>query len=431
MVTSQIALIFGLVLLNGLLAMTELAIVSASRPRLRALAERGHRGAAAALRLAEDPGRFLSTVQVGITAVGLLAGAVGGATLAEHLARNLMGRGLSFAAAEAIALAAVVGGITYLSLVVGELVPKQLALRNAEGIACAAALPLRAFSKLATPAVLVLDASTRLVLRLFGSGDEARPQVTEDEIKALVTEAESAGVVEPEETRMIAGVMRLGDRSLHVLMTPWVDVDWVDVARDPAAALAVARETPHSWLPAVRERPEHVVGAIRTRDVLLVEPGAGPEALAALVRSAPLVPASADALDALDAFKTSPVHLALVVDERGAVLGVVTPLDILESIAGALLSEEAPEPPAVKRVDGSWLLDGSLGVDEASEVLGVHIPARSGAHTVAGFLLYELNRLPETGDQHEFAGWRFEVVDMDGRRVDKVLAAPIARDAAA
>jgi putative hemolysin len=274
--------------------------------------------------------------------------------------------------------------------------------------------------------VALLDASTRLGLRLVGSAPDARPLVTEDEIKALVTEAESAGVVEPEETRMIAGVMRLGDRPVRALMTPWVDVDRVDVAGDPEAARAAALDTSHSWLPAVRGRTEDVVGAVRTRDLLLLAPGSASEALAPLVHLAPLVPASADALDALERFKASPVHLALVVDEHGATLGVVTPIDILESIAGALSSEEPGDPPAVRRADGSWLLDGWLPVEEAGDALGIQIPSRIGAHTIAGFLLYELNRLPRTGDALDFEGWRFEVVDMDAHRVDKVLATPLA-----
>ena len=429
MIAAELAVLLAFLLANGLLAMTELAVLSARKPLLRALADQGHRGAAAALRLAEDPGRFLSTVQIGITAIGVGAGAFGGATLAEQLAERLMRRGLSFSAAEAIAFGGVVGGITYVSLVVGELVPKRLALRHAEAIACAAGRPMRALAKLATPAVALLDASTRLGLRLLGSSGKDRPAVTEDEIRALVTEAESAGVVEPEETKMISGVMRLGDRPVRALMTPWIDVDWVDVAGSPAAAGRVARDTAHSWLPAVRERPEQVVGVVRTRDLLLLPPGAGGNDLAGLVRLPPLVPSSADALDALERFKASPVHLALVVDEHGATLGVVTPIDILEAIAGALRSEEQTEPLAVQRADGSWLLDGSMRVEEAGDALGTELPVRAGAHTVAGFLLYELNRMPRTGDAFDFEGWRFEVVDMDGRRVDKVLAAPLARGA--
>ncbi|HEX2485530.1 MAG TPA: hemolysin family protein [Myxococcota bacterium] len=425
MIVLELAVVVALVLVNGLFAMVELAVVSASRPRLRALAEEGRKGAAAALRLAESPGRFLSTVQIGITAVGIGAGAFGGATLAERLAEPLVARGLSFAAAEAIALGVVVGGITYLSLVAGELVPKQLALRNAEAIASTAARPMELLSRIASPAVALLDRSTRLVLRLLGPPAEPRPQVTEDEIKALVNEAESAGVVEPEETRMITGVMRLGDRPVRALMTPWVDVDWVDVSAGAAAARRIGRESSHSWLPAVRGRREDVIGAVRSRELLLLEPDAGSEAIEALVRLAPLVPASADALDALARFRASPVHLALVVDEHGATLGVVTPIDILEAIAGGLSSEEQQHPPAVRRRDGSWLLDGWLRVEEASDALGVQIPSRVGAHTVAGFLLYELNRLPRTGDAIDHDGWRFEVVDMDGNRVDKVLAAKI------
>jgi putative hemolysin len=425
MIVLELAVVLALVLLNGLFAMVELAVVSASRPRLRALAEEGRRGAAAALRLAESPGRFLSTVQIGITAVGIGAGAFGGATLAAHLAGALVGRGLSFTAAEAIAFAVVVGGLTYVTLVVGELVPKQLALRNAEAIAAAAARPMELVSKVANPAVALLERSTRLALRVLGPPAEPRPQVTEDEIKALVTEAESAGVVEPEETQMITRVMRLGDRPVRALMTPWVDVDWVDVGAGAQAARRRGRETSHSWLPAVRRRPEDVIGAVRSRDLLMLEPDAGPEALEALVRLAPLVPASADSLDALERFRASPVHLALVVDEHGATLGVVTPIDILEAIAGGLSSEEQRHPPAVRRRDGSWLFDGWLRVEEASDAIGVQLPSRVGAHTVAGFLLYELNRLPRTGDAIDFDGWRFEVVDMDGNRVDKVLAAKI------
>jgi putative hemolysin len=422
-VAVEITIVLALILVNAALALSELAVVSASRPRLRALAAEGRRGAATALSLAEQPGRFLSTVQIGITGVGVLAGAFSGATLATQLALWLQAEGLSFAAAEIAAFGAVVGGITYASLVVGELVPKQIALRNPEALACAVAPTMRALSKLAAPAVALLDVSTRIGLGIVGQAIDRSPRVTDEEIKALIAEAESAGVVEPEERRMLTGVLQLADRPLRALITPREEVEWIDLAGPPEAAVRAARATSHAFLPAARGSLDEIAGALAASQVLAAQLDGRPDALASLVREAPVLPESASALDALDGFRGSHVPLGLVVDEHGTFLGVLTPTDILEAIAGSLDASE-PEPSAVRRADGSWLLDGAAPLEDAGERLGIRLEADRPVHTVAGFVISELDRVPRTGDAFEWRGWRFEVVDMDRRRVDKVLATP-------
>jgi putative hemolysin len=423
MIAVELAIVLALVLLNAALALSELAIVSASRPRLRALAADGRSGAATALALAEQPGRFLPTVQLGITGVGVLAGAFSGVTLAAQLAVRLQAEGLSVGVAEVVSFAVVVGGITYFSLVVGELVPKQLALRNPEVLACAVAPAMRALSVLAAPGVALLDVSTRLGLRVFGQAIDRSPRVTDEEIKALIAEAESAGVVEPEERRMLTGVLHLGDRPLRTLITPRQEVEWIDLAGPPEAALRAARASSHAFLPAARGSLDELTGALAASQVLAAQLDGRTGSLGALVREAPVLPESASALDALESFRGSRVPLGLVVDEHGTFLGVLTPTDILEAIAGSLDAGEA-EPAAVHRADGSWLLDGAAPLDEASERLGIRIEADRPVHTVAGFVISELDRVPRTGDRFAWRGWCFEVVDMDRRRVDKVLATP-------
>lgn len=422
-VAVELAIVFGLILVNAALALSELAVVSASRARLRALAAEGRRGAATALTLAEQPGRFLSTVQIGITGVGVLAGAFSGATLATQLALRLQAEGLSFAASELAAFGVVVGGITYASLVVGELVPKQIALRNPETLACAVAPAMRALAMLAAPAVALLDVSTRIGLGVFGQAIDRSPRVTDEEIKALIAEAESAGVVEPEERRMLTGVLQLADRPLRALITPRQEVEWIDLAGPPEAALRAARASSHAFLPAARGSLDELAGALAASQVLAAQLDGSLDGLAALVREAPVLPESASALDALEAFRGSRVPLGLVVDEHGTFLGVLTPTDILEAIAGSLDASE-PEPAAIRRADGSWLLDGAAPLEEAGERLGIRLEADRPVHTVAGFVISALDRVPRTGDAFEWRGWRFEVVDMDRRRVDKVLATP-------
>ena len=437
----ELLLVLALILLNGLLALSELAIVSSRRSRLRAMAEAGDAGAAAALELAADAGRFLSTVQTGITLIGILAGAYSGRAFGDRLAVVLQDAGVSAWIAESAAVGLVVVLITYLSLVIGELVPKQLALRNAEAVAARVAPAMRVLSRVATPAAWLLDVSSDLVLRLFGSEERRGPSVTEEEIRMLIAEAETAGVIEPEERRMITGVLRLGGRPVRALMTPRAEIEWIDLWDPPEAICARILDSSHSSLPAGEGSVDALVGVIRARDLLAAlasaapgEPAATPRAAAlraaasldfrAMVRPAPIVPDTADAMDVLGRLREAPMPMALIHDEYGNFEGIVTPADLMEAIAGAFHREqEAEEPDAVEREDGSWLLSGSMPADDMADRLGLRLPERRDYHTVAGFMLAEMRRLPQVGESFDALGWRFEVVDLDrGRRIDKVLA---------
>jgi putative hemolysin len=426
MIAFEVLVIVFLILLNGFFAMTELAVVSSRKSRLETLAKQGRPGARAALKLSGQPGRFLSMVQIGITLIGVFAGAYSGATLAERLTIYLQTLGLSFGWAEGFAFAVVVGAITYLSLIVGELVPKQIALRNPEAMATTVAPFMGALTRIASPAVFLLDASSRLVLRLLGHKQQEVTTITEEEIQMLVAEAESAGVVEPSEKRMISGVMRLGDKPVRAMMTPRTDVDWVDLDADAEQILAIVRESRHSRLPVGRGKIDEIAGIVRAKDVLEAFIDRGPVDVENLVQPVPVIHESLDSLAVIELLKREKVHLALVVDEYGAFEGLVTTSDILEAIAGAFGEDAlAGEPDAVQRGDGSWLLDGMKQADEMADLLGIVLPDDRQFHTVAGFVLARLRHLPALGESFEWRGWRFEVVDLDGRRIDKVLASKL------
>jgi len=422
----ELIIAIALVALNGVFALSELAIVSARRPRLKAMAEQGRSGASTALTLMEDSGRFLSTVQIGITLVGILAGAFSGAALGARLTGFFESQGMPDGAAEPLGYGLVIGIITYLSIVIGELVPKQLALRHPEGIACAMAPMMLVLSKAAAPAVWLLNASTSFIFSLFGTKSDDGATVTEEEIKMLVGEAESAGVIEEEERRMIAGVLRLGDRTVRGLMTPRTDVDWIDMEDGEEAIRQVLIETPHSRLPVSEGTPDNIVGVVQSRELLAAMLSGQPLDIRRHLQAAPVIPDTLDALDALAILRDAEVPMALVHDEYGHFEGVVTPADALEAIVGAFRSGgEAMEADAVRREDGSWLLAGSMPVDEMAEILGVALPENRSYHTVGGLVISELQHLPATGEHVETLGWRFEVVDLDERRIDKVLAAPL------
>ena len=428
----ELAIALFLILLNGVFALSELAIVSARKVRLKTMADAGRPGARAALHLAEEPGRFLSTVQIGITLVGVLAGAFSGAALGARLTRILADQGVPGWLADPLGYALVIGAITYLSVVIGELVPKHLALRNAEGIACAMAPFMRLLSRLAAPAVWLLDASTRLVFRLFGQTTGSESAVTEEEIKTIVAEAETAGVIEVDERRMIAGVLRLGDRAVRGIMTPRTDVDWLDLSDDAQEIRASLLATPHSRLPVAEGESDNIVGVLQVRELLAPLLRGEEFDLRAHIRQAPVVPDTLDALDALNVLREAEVPMALVHDEYGHFEGVVTPADVLDAIAGAFRSDEDDaEPEAVQREDGSWLLAGWMPADEMAEQVGIVLPERRNYETVAGLVIGELQHLPATGEVVETLGWRFEVVDLDGRRIDKVLATPLRGEAPA
>ena len=412
-----------LIALNGVFALSELALVSSRQSRLKALADSGRRGARTALRLAESPGKFLSTVQIGITLIGILAGAFSGAALGASLSLALRESGMRESLAEPLGYGLVIGAITYLSVVVGELVPKQIALRHPEAIACAVAPAMLLLSKIGAPIVWLLDASTRLIFRATGIGEPAPTAVTEEEIKTMVEEATTAGIIEIDERRMISGVLRLGDRAVRAIMTPRTDVDWIDLADEPETIRQKITQTHHSRLPVGEGSPDNIVGILQIRELLPSYMRGDTVELRDFVRQAPVLPDRIDALEALNALREAAVPIALIHDEYGHFEGLVTPADILDAIAGAFKSDdEAGEPEAVEREDGSWLLAGWMPVDEMSDQLRINLPRTRAYETVAGLIIDKLHHLPSTGEYIETLGWRFEVVDLDGRRIDKVLA---------
>ncbi|OEO31005.1 DNA-binding protein [Devosia insulae DS-56] len=410
-----------LTLVNGLLAMSELAVVSSRPARLKVLAAEGKRGATVALKLQEDPGKFLSSVQIGITLVGVLSGAFSGATLGERLGDTLIGAGINPSIAAPLGVGIVVIIITYLQLIIGELVPKQIALRDSEGVAARVAPAMALIASIAAPLVWLLDISGKLVLRLLGQSGETDERVTDEEVKTLIAEAEHAGVLETEERHMISGVMRFADRSARGLMTPRLDVELIDLSETQDEMIEKLRATRHSVLPVQDGAVDSIVGVIVRKDLVENVLAREPLDMRTLVKQAPVVMDRSSALDVLKAIRGSLVHMALVFDEYGHFEGIVTPGDILEAITGAFQEEEGDEKAYVTRQDGSYLVSGWMQVDEFQAHLGVPVPKDAKFETVAGFVLAELNHLPAVGETFERGHWRFEVLDLDGRRIDKIL----------
>jgi putative hemolysin len=417
----ELVVALALIALNGCFSLSELAIVSARKSRLRSLMEQGRVGAKAALELSADPGRFLSTVQIGITLVGIVAGAFSGAVLGERLTSILEDQGVTPKFAEPIGYTLVIGAITYLSVVVGELVPKHFALRNPEAIACAVAPTMRVLSRVAGPVVWLLDASTRLVFRLLGIRSASESAVTEEEIRMLVAEAETAGVIESDERSMISGVLRLGDRTVRGLLTPRTEVDWLDLDDDEATIRASLISTQHSRLPVMKGDPDDIRGVVHVRDLLSTLVNGDPLDVTGKLRQAPIVPDTLDALEVVKVLRDAEVPMAIVHDEYGHFEGIVTPADALDAIVGAFRSDEE-EPEGVRREDGSWLISGSMPFDEMAELVGIAPSSNRAYETAAGFVLDLLQHLPSTGEHVTTQGWRFEVIDLDGMRVDKILA---------
>jgi putative hemolysin len=423
MLSIELAIIIVLIVINGLLSMSELAIVSSRPARLEILAQKRVRGAQRALELASDPGKFLSTVQIGITLVGVLSGAFSGATLGQRLTQWFVDLGLSQSLSDILGVGLVVTIIAYATLIVGELVPKQVALRDPEAIAVKVAPVMDVLARISLPLVVVLDVSGRTILTLLGRSGEAEDKISEDEIHHLAREAETAGVLEPGEKEMIAGVMRLGDRPVGALMTPRTDVEEVDLNDPPEAIRETFAESRHSRLPVTDGDRDRPIGILQAKDLLVAYMREKSPHLRSLVREAPIIPATADARDVLMILKAAPVHIGLVHDEYGAFEGVVTAADILEAIVGAFHSEEGPPEPAyVTRPDGSFLISGWMPVDEFGDLLSVAVPPHRGYHTVAGLVLQHFGTLPEVSDTFDLGGWQIEVVDLDGRRIDKILA---------
>jgi len=421
MLIVELAIVAALIVANGFLAMSELALVSAKKPLLERMHRGGSRGAGVALLLTREPGRMLSAVQIGITLVGIVAGAFSGVTIAERGDAWLESLGMPTRLAEPLAYVAVIAIITYFSVVFGELVPKQVGLRNAERIAVIVARPMQVVATAAAPIVWLLDRSARLGLRLLGQARHAESVVTDEEIRTLVQEAERAGAVEPEERSMIDGVMRLGDRSVRGIMTPRTDLEWVDLQGSEADVRAALRNARHERLLAANGGVDEVIGALPVRRALVALMEHDLDAVWRFVEKVPIVSERMSALEAVEHLRQSPLNLVVVADEHGSVEGVVTEGDILKTIVADISEEERPR--IVQRNDGSLLIDGTFPIDELGERLGVALPPALDYHTVAGFALGRMHRLPRIGESFHYGGWRFEIVDVDGRRIDKVLAA--------
>jgi putative hemolysin len=420
----DVLLILALIALNGVLAMSELAIVSSREARLKAMAKGGSRGARCALDLSADPGRFLSTVQTGITLISIFAGAFSGASLGEPVSQRLGPLGLSPETTHTVGFGLVIVLTTYVSLVIGEIVPKTIALRSPEPIAVAMSRPMIWLSKITAPFVWLLDRSSSLIFRLIGLDKGSKNQVTAEELHLVVAEAQTAGVLEEDERAMISGIVRLADRPVREVMTPRTEIDWVDVGATPDEIRQELLDNPHSRIPVADGSIENIVGVIQTRDVLAASIRGEPLDLKRLCRTAPVIPDLMDAMDALAVLRAADVPLALVHDEYGHLDGIVTPGSILAALAGTFAHdvEHGEEAPLVERDDGSWLVSGAASADLLSDRLGINLPAERDYSTVAGFALSVLKHLPETGEKFRHDGWSFEVADMDGRKIDKLIA---------
>jgi magnesium and cobalt exporter, CNNM family len=428
-ITFEIILIILLLIANGLFSMSEMAVVSARKARLKKRASDGDKGAQAALELADNPGSFLSTVQIGITLVGILAGAFGGATISKKLAPHLKEFPAIGPYADKISFGFVVMIITYLSLVIGELIPKRLALHSPDKIAAMMAAPMKKLSALTSPLVKLLEGSTNGLLRLFGMRESSEPPVTEDEIKVLIEQGIGAGVFEEAERDLIERTFHLGDRTVSELMVPRPDVIFLDLDDPPEVVKMVVSSNRISRYPVIQGSPDNVVGVVRAKDLLASEFNNQPFDLNAVMAPALYLPDTMPAFKAIEMFKSTRRHMAIVIDEHGGVEGVVTVNDILDALVGDIPSmDEQEEQAVVRREDGSLLMDGALSVDQLKQTLRIkRLPGEDdgGFQTLGGFLMARLGRVPAVADQVELNGWRFEIMDMDRRRVDKVLVTQV------
>lgn len=407
--------------------MSEAAVISARKARLQQLAEAGNAQARAALELATHPNQFLATVQIGITLVGILAGAFGGATLAEEIASRLSVIPFLAPYSEVIGVGIVVLGLTYFSLIIGELVPKRLALNNAERIASFVAAPMRALSSIAAPVVRLLSVSTDIVIRFLGVKPSTEPSITPEEIKILIEQGTESGQFEETEQDMIEGVLNLDERQVGAFMTPRTQIVWFDLEDSPQDIRRKIVASQHSRFPVIKDSLDNVLGIVRAKDLLTQLLAGQPLDLKALLRPPLFVPESTSALKVLELFKQKGTHLALIVDEYGGIHGIVTHNDILEDIAGNIPSTGEPaEPEATRREDGSWLLDGLLPIDKLKEIFDFEkLPDEEHYRTVGGFVMSQIRSIPSVGQRFEWGKLCFEVVDMDRHRVDKVLVVPI------
>ena len=430
-VTVEILFILALITLNGVLAMSEIAVVSARRARLQEKAVMGSRGAASALALAQDPGAFLSTVQIGITLVGILSGAFGGATLALGLAQRFSTRPVLAPYADALSLVLVVAVITFLSLVLGELAPKRIGLGHAEAVAMRVAPTMQLLARLGSPVVRLVTLSSDVVLRVLRIRPSDEPSVTDEEVKSMVRQGAVEGIFEHVEGDMVSRIFRLSDQRAYDLMTPRVEIAWLDLDESGVDHAFTLLKTGRTQYPVAHGRLDHVAGVVRSRDLLAQCLKGEPLDIAAALLPPLLVPESVPALNLLELLRRERTEMALVIDEYGGIEGMVTLTDILEALVGDIATQETGPDEIVRREDGSWLVDGRITVDELKELLGRReLPEEDERRytTMAGFILAMLGRVPATGESFSWEGYRFEVVDMDGARVDRVLITLVASD---
>ncbi|WP_435419225.1 hemolysin family protein [Parerythrobacter aurantius] len=420
----DLLIIGALILLNGIFAMSELAIVSAKHNRLKAKAEKGSGSARVALDLAANPGKFLSTVQIGITLVGIIAGAYSGASLGGPVGERLEASlGMEADDAAQLGFGLVIAVVTYLNLVIGELVPKQLALRAAMPIALVMARPLQLLSRIAAPIVWLLDTSSGTIVRLFGVRPAGQASVTAEELHMMFADATHSGVLEEEQSAILTGVVRLAERPVREVMTPRTDIDWIDAGASEEEIASTIAESPHSLLPVADGSPDRMLGVVKVREILAAQVAGQPVDLVALMKKAEVIPDQLDAMDALRVLQQAEIAMAMVHDEYGHLDGIVTPIDLLTAIVGQFASDQdqGEIPDIVEREDGSLLVSGALPADALADRLGLDYGEDREFATVAGYVLAVLKKLPEEGEHFTDQGWRFEIVDMDGRKIDKLL----------
>lgn len=415
-------IILALVALNGVFAMSELAIVSSRSAKLQAMADGGNKGAQAALRLAKDPGKFLSTVQIGITLIGIIAGAYSGSSLGGPTAERLELLGMRHDLAENFGFGIVIGITTYASLVIGELVPKQFALIGPERIAVIMALPMEWMARIAAPLVWLLDKSSGLFFRLLGLRRDGREALSAEELRMVFAEATHAGLIEEHEHKMIAGVVRLADRPVREVMTPRTDVDRIAIDASVDDVRRILVESLHTRIPVTGENADDIVGVVQSRDIVAALINGEKLDIATLMRRAEIVPDQKDAMDALELLRSSDVPMLLVHDEYGHFEGIVTPNDLLAAIAGEFASDQEQGSAAniVTLDDGSLLVAGAMAADAMADALGIDLPEDRDYATAAGHVLARLRHLPQEGEAFIDQGWHFEVIDMDGRKIDKL-----------
>ncbi|PKO04898.1 MAG: hypothetical protein CVU41_14955 [Chloroflexi bacterium HGW-Chloroflexi-3] len=425
----SILIIFLLIIINGIFAMSEISLISARKVRLQQMSKDGVRSAQVALDISENPNKFLSTVQIGITLIGILSGALGGASISSDL--SLIFQNVSWLKpySEVLSVAIVVLLTTYFSLVIGELIPKRLGMNSPEKIASAVAMPMKAISWLTSPVVKLLSASTDIGLKILGIKKSKDPIITEEEIKVLMKQGAQSGIFESAEEDMVTGIFRLGGRYIDSIMTPRTEIEWINLEEPFESILEQVINSNHSRFPVATGELDNVQGMLLVKDLLSKSLNGAIPSIPDIIQPPLFVPDSTSALKALDLIKEAGAHAALVIDEFSGVLGMVTLYDVLKSIVGSIpTAGEEEEIQILQREDGSWLLDGLLAIDDIKELLGIDtLPEedRVGFQTLGGFMMTMLDSIPEVGQYFDVYDMRFEIMDMDGKRVDKVLVIPI------